>query len=211
MAALSLEVVTEAARKRALDVFGALHEGDSTVILLGPREPGFWAVFTASPEYREGAADPLDRWSKRMIGDLASGLNGSASFPSDGPPYPPFIAWAMASGRAWESPVSILVHDRAGLMVSYRGALILPMRLTLPLPSTKPCATCTQPCLTACPVGALTAEGYDVTTCKDHVRSEAGRPCRETGCLVRQACPVSQSYGRLHEQSAFHMKAFLGP
>lgn len=211
MAALSIEVITKAADEHALAVFGTHHDDGKTVVLLGPREPGFWSTFTASPEYRDGAPDPLDRWSRQVIDALATKFDARAVFPSDGPPYPPFIAWAKASARCWESPVSILIHDRAGLMVSYRGALILPAVLGLPKPPIKPCTACTKPCLTACPVNALTADGYDVATCKAHVRSDAGRPCRETGCLVRQACPVSVSYGRLAEQSAFHMKAFLGP
>ena len=51
---------------------GALHpgpddcapEGTGTLILLGPHEPRFWTAFAESPEYRDGAPDPLDRWSR---------------------------------------------------------------------------------------------------------------------------------------------------
>ena len=32
--------------------------------------------------------------------------------------------------------------------------------------------------------------------------------CMSKGCAVRRACPVSQSYGRMEDQSAFHMRAF---
>ena len=86
--------------------------------------------FRASPEYRDGAPDPLDRWSERVIGGAGRGASArEALFPFGGPPWQPFTAWARRSGEAWESPVGLLVHARAGLFVSYRGALALPARL----------------------------------------------------------------------------------
>lgn len=208
-----------AARARALAVRGALHpgpddgapEGPGTIVLLGPDEPHFWPVFAASEMYADGKPDPLDRWSKRQIGALAAEFGGQALFPSDGPPYPPFIRWALDSGQTWPAPVGLLVHDRAGLFVSYRGALALPERLPLPAPAQRPCDSCAaRACETACPVGALApGQNYDVPRCRAHVLSDAGADCRQ-GCLVRRACPVSERFGRLSEQSRFHMAAFLG-
>ncbi|MFV2051745.1 ferredoxin [Aliiroseovarius sp. YM-037] len=214
---MTYTALEKAARDRALDIFGAFHPnaedmvpgGTGAVLLLGPQEPGFWATFTASPEYQDSAPDPLDRWSKRVIGALASDLNATAVFPSDGPPYPPFYRWAVRSGRAWASPVTLLVQDRAGLMVSYRAALMLPERIDLPSSDPAPCTTCnTKPCLTACPVGALTGDGYDLPACHAFLDTPKGSDCMTNGCAVRRACPVSQTYGRVPEQSAFHMKAF---
>ncbi|WP_424940891.1 ferredoxin [Aliiroseovarius sp. S253] len=202
--------IDHAAEARAvhLDVFGMLHDGGDTIFLLGPHEPGFWAAFSDTNEARDGAADPIDRWSKRVIGDLAQRWGGVAVFPSDGPPYPPFQAWARASARAWDSPVGMLVHDTAGLWVSYRGAIRIPHLLDLPNTGTKPCLTCDAPCLTACPVDALGPNGYDVPACKSHLNTEDRADCMTQGCAVRRTCPVSQTYGRLPLQSAFHMRAF---
>jgi hypothetical protein len=167
-------------------------------------------VFSTSPEFSDGAPDPLDRWSARVIGPLAQRFGGQALFPSDGPPYPPFIRWATRTGQCWPSPVGLLVQEQAGLFISYRGALALPGRLELPTPPESPCGDCARPCETACPVGALGVDqSYDVPRCRAHVLSSAGADCR-SGCLVRRACPVSQRLGRLPEQSAFHMGAFLG-
>jgi len=191
-----------------LELLGAAPEGDATILLLGPREPGFWQAFCASPEYTDGAPDPLDRWSKRVVGALATHWEGDALFPSDGPPYPPFIAWALASGRVWQSPVGLLVHDRQGLWLSFRGAVRLPRLLDLGS-GANPCTNCTeQPCRIACPVDALTADSYDVDACRGYLDTAAGEDCRTRGCAARRACPVGQAYGRNERQSRFHMRAF---
>lgn len=198
-----------------LDIFGAFYpapdddtpNGTKTLLLLGPHEPGFWPNFTTSSEYLDGAADPLDRWSKRVVTPWAVAHNATPFFPSDGPPYAPFVQWALRSGRAWASPVGPLVHDLAGLFVSFRAAVAMPLHIDLPKTGAPPCETCAKPCLSACPVNAMTGD-YDVAACKTYLNSAAGNICMETGCLVRSACPAGQHYGRLAEQSAFHMAAF---
>ncbi len=191
-----------------LALLGLTREGGGSVALLGPQEPGFWQRFTAAPEYSDGAADPLDRYSKRVIGGLARDLGARAVFPSDGPPYPPFLRWAQASGRCHISPVGLLVHDRAGLWLSFRGALILPEPVAAPPPPPSPCETCARPCLSACPAGAMGPAPYDLAACHAWLDRPEGADCMAAGCAVRRACPAGAGYGRLDAQSAFHMKAF---
>ena len=200
-----------------LDIFGAFHPapqdatpaGTKTLLLLGPHEPGFWQNFTTTSEYLDHKPDPLDRWSKRILAPWAKAHNAMALFPSDGPPYAPFIDWAHRSGHTWQSPVGLLVHDHAGLFISFRAAISLPTRLVLPANGMNPCITCqTRPCLSACPVSALSPDGYDVPKCKTYLNTTSGLTCMETGCLVRNACPAGYEYARLPEQSAFHMAAF---
>lgn len=180
-----------------------------SLLLLGPAAD-FWDMFQHSPEWQDQAPDAMDRWSVRVIGGLAKELGGTALYPFGGAPFQPFFSWALKSGRAWQSPVNLLVHSEAGLMVSYRGALALPFEVTLPPAPSKPCDTCDQPCLTACTPRALTGRGYDVPACKAHLASESGKENMELGCSVRRACPVSQSYARMREQNAFHMRSFMG-
>jgi len=131
-------------------------------------------------------------------------------FPFGGPPHQPFVRWALGCGRVWQSPVGLLVHDVAGLMLSFRGALAFSHKLALPEhPANPPCATCAErPCLSACPVAALTPDGYAVAKCHAYLETPKGHDCLSGGCQVRTACPVSRSYGRLAEQSAHHMKYF---
>lgn len=198
-----------AASAARLDVMGGVHEDGGTVILLGP-SPDFWPMFKASPEWQDGAPDPVDRWSLRVVGGLADRLGAEALFPFGGPPYLPFLRWATETGRAWQSPVGMLVHDTAGLMVSYRGALRFSQHIALPDTGPAPCETCAdQPCVTACPVDALSAaKGYDVAACHGFLDTDAGDDCLAQGCKARRACPVSQRFGRDPEQSAFHMSYF---
>lgn len=176
------------------------------VILVGPDEPGFWAVFTASAEYSDGAPDPLDGWSKRILDQIASTFGGYAIYPFEGPPFQPFQTWAVRTGRAWASPIGFLVHDTAGLFASYRGALVLPWTVEN-APGKNPCETCTtKPCQTTCPVDAF-ADGYDVIRCKTYLHSVNGAGCMGQGCAARAACPIGQG-NRIAAQAAFHMKAF---
>jgi len=198
-----------AALPAGLQIMGALHpEQGGTLVLLGPDEPSFWGVFTQTIEYLEKYDDPIDQWSQRVIKTLAKQLSAQAIFPFGGPPYHPFIAWALASGRAWQSPVGLLVHDTAGLFVSYRGAVLLSETLELPKNGTSPCRKCKEkPCLSACPAAALTSASYDVTACHGYLDTLNGADCLNNGCLVRRNCPVGQNR-RLPAQSALHMRAF---
>ena len=211
---MRLDALTGDLAPFGLMVMGHLpHPDDAaqSIILVGA-DCDFWAVFTNSPEYTDGAADPIDRFSKRVLNDMARALHGRCEFPSDGPPYSPFISWARASGQFWQSPTGMLVHGHAGLMISIRGALIVPEVLTALAPQDSPCTRCElQPCVNACPVNALSDQHfYDVPTCKAHIASAAGKTCMTDGCATRLACPISQSFDRPSAQSAFHMRSFAG-
>ena len=179
------------------------HYDGMRVQLLSPRT-AFWQAFKYSPEFFDGEADPLDRYSKRIINPIARQFGLQASFPSDGPPYPAFISWALKSERVHLSPIGLLVHNEFGLWVSFRGAII--GGKTLEIAKTKsPCTDCAKPCLTTCPVNAFSNGAYDVETCQAHLRT--GDVECWNGCLARKSCPAA-SIERNDEQSRFHMKAF---
>ena len=209
------EQVQAALDPHYLEVLGgfAVEEGEAgfpagtrTLLMIGPKEPGFWLHLQAQPEWN--GPDPLDRWSRRVIGRVACDLGAKALFPFGGPPYQPFYSWALRTGRVWDSPIKLLVHATQGLMVSFRGALALPQTIPLPPPAIQPCAACAKPCLTACPAGALTGAGYDVPLCHAHLSQPAGTDCMTRGCLVRSTCPAGAGYARMPSQSAYHMRQF---
>jgi hypothetical protein len=208
-----LEEIAGRLRPHRLEVLGGFAVGPGeagfppgtrTLLLVGPGA-GFWPHLRVAADW--AAPDPIDGWSRRVIGRVACDLGAKALFPFDGPPWHPFQSWALRSGRARESPVRLLVHDTQGLWVSFRGALALKRAVEVPR-GADPCAGCPAPCLAACPAGVLGAEGYDVPGCHAFLDTGPGAACLTGGCRVRAACPVSQRYDRMPEQSAWHMARF---
>ncbi len=168
-----------------------------------------WDAFAASAEARDGQPAPLDRWSQRVIGALAAAVDGVALYPFGGPPWLAFQRWAMRAEPVFASPLGILLHPDWGLWHSYRGALALRGRLPLPdrAPVASPCESCvTQPCLSACPVGAFAPGRYDVPRCAAFAETA---DCASHGCQSRRACPVGAAHAYSVAQASFHMSPFL--
>lgn len=204
-------------RETGLAAVGAFHPGPEdaapdgvrTLVLLGPANGRMWAEFQASKEAEDGGADPLDRWSRRVIDALAARLGAQSFYPFGGPPWHPFQRWAEKGEGAMRSPVAMQATPQRGLLASYRGALGFSEHLALgAAPGQSPCLGCPAPCLMACPVNAFRDGRYDVPACVAHVILPAGAACRN-GCLVRMACPASAGADLPVEQRAFHMAAFL--
>lgn len=180
-----------------------------TLVMVGPDEPRFWSIFSTSAEYMDGAPDPMDRWSYRVLTQIAKDHGLSAHFPFGGPPFAPFYQWALKTGRVFASPIRLLVHDTAGLFVSFRGALALPYEIVT-APSHSPCLSCAKPCLSTCPVTAFANGTYDTVACTTEIQTRDRGDCLDTGCAARRACPISAKFGRLNVQSQFHMRDFVG-
>lgn len=198
---------------RTEDAVPALADGRParTVVLVGNAGDALWPAFSGSPEAGDGRPHPLDRWSRRVIGAIAAELDGTMLLPNDGPPWPPFVAWARRAEPVTESPIGMLVHPDYGLWHAYRGAILLDRAIALPAPDRRPppCETCPdQPCRRACPVGAFGPGGYDVAACTDFLAGAEGARCGG-GCLARRACPVGQRYNYPRAQQALHLDAFL--
>jgi len=138
-AQVTFDSIAERAAKERLAVMCALHEKGDTILLLGP-EADFWTLFKTSSEYQDKTPDPMDRWSSRVITAIAEEIGAEPLFPFGGPPYQPFLRWALRSGWAWSSPVGMLVHDRAGMMISFRGGLRVAGEIALPTPPKAACA-----------------------------------------------------------------------
>ncbi|MCH8926017.1 MAG: 4Fe-4S dicluster domain-containing protein [Proteobacteria bacterium] len=186
-----------------------------TLVLVGNAGPEMWRAFAASPEFGPESGtlpDPLDRWSARVIGELAEAWGARALYPFGGPPHLPFVAWAKRAEAVAESPLGILIHPDYGLWHAYRGALAFAEAVDLAPRDQRPrpCDTCAErPCLSACPVGAFTETGYDVAACTGHISAPAGIDCMERACGARRACPVGRGYIYEPAQARFHMEHFL--
>jgi hypothetical protein len=184
-----------------------------SVMLLGNIGGSIWPPFSRWRQLPEnaGRGDPLDDWSKAIIQPIATALDATAYFPSD-PPWQPFQRWAMQAEGLKASPLGILIHPEYGLWHGYRGALGFADAIEAVEPAVvaaHPCDHCVEkPCLTACPVGAITSAGFDVGDCRSHLRTDAGQAgCMSGGCLARNACPVGANYRYSPAQLAFHMAA----
>jgi hypothetical protein len=191
----------------------ALSDGRAagTVVLVGVVGPSSWDAFQRADESRR-QPDPLDRWSRRVVGELAAEFGAETLFPFGGPPFLPFMRWARRAEAVHPSPIGPLIHPDYGLWHAYRGALAFADRIELPPPDTRPspCETCDdKPCLSTCPVDALSTQSYDVPACIDHIGSGSGNECLSAGCLARRACPVGVTYQYATDQMTFHMRAFL--
>jgi hypothetical protein len=183
----------------------------TTCVLLGFTGSAQWRTFADSPEAHDGRPHPLDRWSRRVIDTLAAAYDAQAAYPGDDPPLP-FQQLALRCEAVHRSPIGLLIHPQWGLWHAYRGALFLPARIDVPgvTPSAHPCDQCVaRPCLSTCPVGAFSDQGFDLAACIGHVESRAGTNCRERGCRARGACPVGPERRYSEEQARFHTTAFL--
>ncbi len=178
-------------------------------MLIGPDEPFFWDIFKKSKEFTSGVKNPLNKWSKRIIDSIAKKFSGTAFYPFQNNPIIPFYDWALNTGKFWQSPVKLLVHERRGLMVSFRGAIAFENRnnFNIQEKNNSPCTTCSAPCVRACPVNALNNHKYDVKSCMQFITKSKNSICID-GCLVRRECPIGKSYRKI-EQSRFHMKHFI--
>ncbi len=214
--------MTYDAISRALEPHGLIARGGFTplagdglggdaacVVMVGNAGPAMWHSFAAA---RRTGADPMNLWTRRVLGAVAEQFGCAVVFPFEGPPWWPFQRWAMRAEAVFVSPVGMLIHPLYGLWHAYRGAFVfrepvagLPQREDV----ASPCETCDgKPCLSTCPVDAFAAGSYDVPACTRHLRSSEGSDCMNSGCLARHACPVGRQ--RYHDgQARFHMEAFL--
>lgn len=209
MALTDISEIEELLRPHGLVILGLLPDA----VLVGNAGSSLWRHFERSAEFMDGQPQPMDRWSKRIGLAVAKKLDAHPVFPFEGPPYPPVLAWALKSGQAQPSPISMYIHRDYGLWHAYRFVLFF----SEPLPGIismvemeSPCLSCVeQPCLEACPVDAFDENIYRVHDCIDFLASDEHSPCRQEGCGARRACPVGVEYHYRSRHARFHMDAFL--
>ena len=186
--------------------------GRPLIALVGNIGSSYWSSFSESAEYLDNAADPLDRWSRRIAEAVAAEFPVTPLYPFEGPPYYPFQRWAQRAEALEQSPVGVMMHPEFGLWHSYRFALLGAEFEAGPAPvsAISPCAECVdKPCLRRCPVGAFDEAGYDVEGCASYLKQTPLAECHALGCLARFACPVAPELRYLPAQGRFHLQAFL--
>ncbi|GIL03108.1 MAG: hypothetical protein BroJett030_30070 [Alphaproteobacteria bacterium] len=181
------------------------------IILVGHAGGRLWPHFRDWHQRRgEAGGNPLDEWSREVIGAVAATFGAATVFPFDRP-YWPFQQWARRAEGLRPSPLGMLIHPEYGLWHAWRGALLFDEAIMIAPPGAgpHPCDACRdRPCLTACPAAAFSESSHDVGACRSHLDSGAEPDCRALGCRARDACPAGRQWRYGAEQLRFHMKAF---
>lgn len=183
----------------------------SSIVLVGFSGDQGWESFRASAEWSDGDANPLDRWTKRILYTITGSVGALPLFPFEGPRWWPFQKWARKAEAVFPTPVGMLIHSKWGLWHSWRGALVLRVALDAPVPevNNNPCVSCVEKaCLKTCPVQAFKLDFYDTASCLGFLNQSDENACMSHGCAARRACPVGVQYRYPAERAGFHMKAF---
>lgn len=187
-------------------VLGSAATDEGTVTLIGNAGSAMWQVFANARSSKDAL---LDDWTRAVLSPIAVQFGLEARYPYDRP-YPPILTWAGAAGVGKPSPLGLMIHPTYGLWHAYRAAFIGPVAVPERLSQPHPCDSCAdKPCLSACPVVAFTADGYDVEACRAHIVSLAEAACMSNACNARRACPVGTGYRYEPAHAQFHMKAFV--
>ena len=94
----TLRTIQKMLDKKSLDIVGYFNPDVSdnvcskvrTILLIGPKEPYFWDLFKKSREYKNKKENPLDRWSKKTIKEIAIKFDARSYFLFE-EPFQPFI------------------------------------------------------------------------------------------------------------------------
>ena len=192
--------------------FGWFRDDAGTAgLLVGNIGSSLWPAFQKSCEFEDGEPNAMDRWTQNVLQPVADELRAELRFPF-GEKIWPFQQWAGQATGMKQSPIGLFIHPEYGLWTAFRGALMFDCEIefTHKVVDWHPCDRCAdKPCLSTCPIGAFTTEGYDYLSCKSHVRSDAGFACRSGSCLARKSCPVGVEYTYEQDHQAFHMAAYI--
>lgn len=168
--------------------------GERQLILFGHGGRRLWQCVQASGIAGE---NPIDDYSvqtvARWFADCLPGHRYRLLFPGD----QPIGLQALGELAGWHQPSPIMVGvDREwGSWYAYRAVVVADTDLqpSAPLVNRSACPACqAQPCIAACPAGALRDGRFDLETCS-RFRLQPESPCSH-GCLARQACPVGSQH-----------------
>ena len=163
------------------------------LVMLGQGGKALWASIQASGFT---SAHPFDDYSRSVVSDFVEDIGSpqhALVYPSDA--HLPLGRMAAHVGWGRSSPLGLTINDRFGLWLAHRIVFLVDAPLETETASTTyPCSTCADtPCVTACPVGAVSVEsGFDVDKCS-HFRMAPYSPCADR-CLARLACPVGTEH-----------------
>ena len=187
----------------------------SQLILLGHGGKRLWACVQASGMAGE---HPIDDYVVQTVTQIFAAefpdRRYRIAYPGDGP----IGLQQLGKLAGWHNPSPFMVgiDQEWGSWFAYRAVVLADTDFSpffavdrspqeLALGRGNPCLNCIeQPCISACPVGAVSNEAFALDKCIDY-RRLAGSACEFT-CLARVACPV----GSEHRYSAAQLRHTYG-
>jgi epoxyqueuosine reductase QueG len=188
--------------------------GARAALIVGSGGPTFFDRFASeSPEARDGAPNPLDRFTARVVGAAVAGalaplaVAHATYFPFvASAPLIPFQRLGRAAGLGGPGPLGLQIHPVYGPWWAYRALVVVDRELPrVPAPGDG-CAGCDAPCIAACPASAVAVTGFVVPAC--HARRLAAEACR-LSCAARIACVRGPEHRYSDSQLGFHMSASM--
>lgn len=122
----------------------------------------------------------------------------------------PLQLLGQIAGWHFPSPFMVGVNDRWGSWYAYRAVVLADSQFAVTLRPEwhSPCETCnTKPCISACPVSAVSDSGLDLARCIAY-RKQPDSACR-FNCLARWTCPVATLERYSEEQLHYHYERSL--
>lgn len=181
------------------------------LVLIGHHGRAFWEALQRRGMH---GSDPVDTFVAECVRRwMAASLPGHRwwlVFPGERPVG--LQRLGELAGWHQPSPFRVGVDAEWGSWFAYRAVLLTDTALpvTPRRQQSSPCLSCSaQPCVAACPAGALVAgrpevaaAGFGLRACIDH-RLRPASPCQDR-CLARLACPVGEQARYSEAQIAYH-------
>lgn len=175
------------------------------LVLTGHGGKQLWAQLQKADRHK---SDPVDHYSinvtNQFIADFLDGADHLLLYPSH-QYLIPLQQLGELAGWGRPSPLGQSIHPEFGVWFAHRTAFLTKSALPVMKGESglRPCDTCTaKPCLTACPVGAVTFDHFNITNCVDF-RLQPNSICADR-CLARMACPAAPQHRYPIEQIQYH-------
>lgn len=170
------------------------------LILVGHGGRAMWDAVKASGI---ASADPIDDFTVRTIEQWFVREYPEQRYQIVYPGSRSVGLQALGKLTGWhhDSPFMVGVNEQWGSWYAYRAAVLADthFRPTPAVAGVSPCVTCRmQPCISACPAGALAGGEFSLEKCIAW-RRQPDSSCR-TSCLARLACPVASEHRYPGEQ-----------
>jgi epoxyqueuosine reductase QueG len=194
-------------------------EGAESVIVVGNGGGAFWEAYRhacAADPALAARPDPLDDFTREVVEAACAPLTDAQAtrivFPFGFDAEVSFTRLAVLAGIGRPSLLGVLVHPVYGPWIALRAAILVRGRLAAPRPADgfDPCPTCRdRPCMSACPAGAIEAEGWSLSRCAGH-RAPPDDPCAGR-CHARVACVLGPEHRYPDDALAYHQRRARAP